>query len=96
MAAAISAVDCFISADCGIMHLAVAADVTTIGFFSVTDPERYGPYGGLSRSIGTLGEHVDEVANRCVDVIEQICEGLPSERCPANLGDRSARRRQVS
>ena len=45
MAAVMSAVDLMVSADCGVMHLAVASGVATAGLFSVTDEAVYGPYG---------------------------------------------------
>lgn len=35
----------FVSADCGIMHLAVAAGTSTFGVFTAGDIERWGPFG---------------------------------------------------
>ena len=43
----------FIGADSGIMHLASAAGVSTIGLFAVTDPESYRPYNPGSMAIDT-------------------------------------------
>tara|TARA_B100001173_G_scaffold311923_1_gene330865 strand:- start:90 stop:1130 length:1041 start_codon:yes stop_codon:yes gene_type:complete len=43
----------FIGADSGMMHLAHASNVTTIGLFSVTEPEFYGVYGDNNISIDT-------------------------------------------
>lgn len=51
MAAVIAAADVFISADCGVMHLAAASGVRTFGLFSVTDAGKYGPYGNGSAAI---------------------------------------------
>ena len=51
LAAALSAIDVFITADCGVMHLASAAGTQTLGLFKVTDAKRYGPYGNRSASI---------------------------------------------
>jgi len=51
LGAALGALDAFITADCGVMHLASAAGTRTIGLFMVTDPVRYGPYGHGSASI---------------------------------------------
>jgi ADP-heptose:LPS heptosyltransferase len=51
MAAVIAAADVFISADCGVMHLAVASGVRTFGLFSVTDANKYAPYGNGSAAI---------------------------------------------
>ncbi|MES2486415.1 MAG: glycosyltransferase family 9 protein [Bacteroidota bacterium] len=43
----------FIGADSGIMHLAAAALVPTVGLFSVTDPNRFEPYGGKNIGVNT-------------------------------------------
>lgn len=45
LAAFIEASCTYISADCGVMHLAAATAATTVGLFGPTDPERYAPYG---------------------------------------------------
>jgi heptosyltransferase-3 len=45
MAAVIAAADVFVSADCGVMHLAAASGTRTFGLFSVTDQRKYAPYG---------------------------------------------------
>lgn len=45
--------DVFIGADSGIMHLATASGVPTLGLFSVTKPEMYQPYGNRSKGIDT-------------------------------------------
>ncbi|NII11112.1 glycosyltransferase family 9 protein [Oleiagrimonas sp. C23AA] len=51
MAAAMCHVDIFISGDCGVMHLASAARARTLGLFSVTSMEIYGPFGNGSQSL---------------------------------------------
>lgn len=43
----------FIGADSGMMHLASASKTTTIGLFSVTDSEKYAPFGNNSFAIRT-------------------------------------------
>ncbi|MFV0564433.1 MAG: glycosyltransferase family 9 protein [Flavobacteriaceae bacterium] len=43
----------FIAADNGIMHLASASLTPTVGFFSVTNPEVYAPYGNDSLALNT-------------------------------------------
>ncbi|MEO9077874.1 MAG: glycosyltransferase family 9 protein [Rhodanobacter sp.] len=53
MAAMISCMDGFISADCGVMHLAVASGTPTLGLFSVTDPAKYAPYGDTNAALDT-------------------------------------------
>ncbi len=45
LAAFIDAAGTYISADCGVMHLAAATSAITIGLFRSTDPRRYAPYG---------------------------------------------------
>jgi ADP-heptose:LPS heptosyltransferase len=45
LAAFIEAAGTYISADCGVMHLAAATTATTVGLFGPTDPARYAPYG---------------------------------------------------
>jgi len=55
LAAMLSALTTFISADCGIMHLACAAGVPVTGIFSTTDSEEWGPYGPLDRAMDARG-----------------------------------------
>lgn len=55
MAAMISCMDGFISADCGVMHLAAASGTPTLGLFSVTDPAKYAPCGGANAALDTRG-----------------------------------------
>lgn len=49
----IACMDGFISADCGVMHLAAASGTPTLGLFSVTDPAKYAPYGGANAALDT-------------------------------------------
>jgi heptosyltransferase-3 len=51
----------FIAADNGVMHLASAVNVPTIGLFSVTDENAYGPYNDKSFSINTNNVDLDKV-----------------------------------
>lgn len=57
----------FITADCGVMHLASAAGVPTIGIFKVTDPLQWGPYGGLNLAIDARGLSPEQVAARVLE-----------------------------
>jgi heptosyltransferase III len=41
----------FVTADCGVMHLASAARVRVLGLFKVTDAAMYAPYGNGSTAI---------------------------------------------
>jgi heptosyltransferase III len=51
LAAFIDAAGTYISADCGVMHLAAATRATTIGLFSRTDPKRYAPIGDANAAV---------------------------------------------
>ena len=62
VAAVISSMSCFISADCGVMHLARASGIPTIGLFSVTDLAKYSPYGDGSCAIDTNGKSPEQEA----------------------------------
>ncbi len=53
MAAIIKSTSIFIAADNGVMHLASATKIPTVGFFSITDPNVYGPYGNGSLALDT-------------------------------------------
>lgn len=78
VAALISNMTCFISADCGVMHLASASGVPTIGLFSVTDSSKYEPYGNGSQAIQTSGKSPEEVAQLASTIIERIrLRGIP-------------------
>jgi len=55
-----------ISADCGVMHLAVASGTPTIGMFSITDAKIYGPYGSHNAHLVTQGMTPQEAAKRAV------------------------------
>ncbi len=54
----------WIGADCGVMHLAVASGVPTIGLFSVTDIPTYKPYGGASSAIDMKTADIDDIMKR--------------------------------
>ena len=60
----LSGLSLFISADCGVMHLACASGVPTLGIFNVTDPAEWGPYGPNDRVIDVRGMTPEEVALR--------------------------------
>lgn len=51
LSSTLSALSMFISADCGIMHLASASGVPTIGIFSTTQADEWGPYGPHNRVV---------------------------------------------
>ncbi len=62
----LAATDVFIGADSGIMHLASASGVATLGLFKVTKTLKYEPYGPGSKPIDTtqtsIAQLVKEVA----------------------------------
>lgn len=60
IAAVIANTSAFIGADSGIMHLASSSLTPTIGLFSVTDPQKYAPYGNYSVAIDTNCDTIDK------------------------------------
>jgi heptosyltransferase-3 len=67
MGSVMAAVDLLVSADCGVMHLAVASGVPTVGLFCVTDPAVYEPYGQQNRALHTGNLSAAECADRTID-----------------------------
>jgi len=63
MAAIMANTSVLITADCGVMHLASAAQVPIVALFSVTHPDTYGPYNPPSVSLRTEGLQVEEILN---------------------------------
>ena len=63
IASVMSNVKLFIGADSGMMHLAHSSNTTTIGLFSVTEPEFYGVYGNRNISIDTNVNNTDFIIN---------------------------------
>lgn len=62
LASVIATMSAFISADCGVMHLAAASGTPTLGLFSVTSAAKYGPYGDANSAIDTATLNATEVA----------------------------------
>ncbi len=67
MGAVMAAVDLLVSADCGVMHLAVASGVPTVGLFCITDPSVYEPYGQQSGALQTGGLAARDCADKIAD-----------------------------
>jgi heptosyltransferase-3 len=83
MASAMAGVDMMISADCGVMHLAVASGTPTVGMFSVTDAKIYGPYGSHNAYLVTQGMTPQEAAMNAVQLYrDSFCmhSASPAER----------------
>ena len=60
----------FIAADNGVMHLASAALTPCVGFFSVTNPNIYGPYGNGSVALHTDETNIDDWINAIDGIIK--------------------------
>lgn len=61
---ALSALALYISADCGVMHLACASGTPVIGLFAVTDPAQWGPYGPDDHVIDIHAISPEQAANQ--------------------------------
>lgn len=61
----------FIGADSGMMHLAAASGVDTLGLFKVTSPEKYAPYGGRSGYIDTAKSTIADMMARIAAVVNR-------------------------
>ncbi|OOG62968.1 hypothetical protein B0E46_11605 [Rhodanobacter sp. B04] len=72
MGAVMSGLDLMISADCGVMHLAVASHVPTVGLFSVTDANVYGPYGLGNRLLVTNDSTAGDMARSVIAACPQL------------------------
>jgi heptosyltransferase-3 len=72
LASVISSVTYFISGDCGVMHLASATSIPTVGLFSATDPTMYEPYGHFSRALNTGNKTPEDVAQTAIRVLKAI------------------------
>jgi len=72
MGAVMANMDLMITADCGVMHLAVASKVPTVGMFCVTDASVYAPYGLGSCPLLTHGMSAQEAATRVVRAFPEL------------------------
>ena len=72
LASVISNVTYFISGDCGVMHLASATGIPTVGLFSATDPTMYEPYGHFSRALNAGNKTPEDVAQTAIRVLRAI------------------------
>ena len=69
LAALLSNLTLFISADCGVMHLAAACGIPTVGVFTVTDPDEWGPYGAARHAIQARDRTPEQTAASVLQVI---------------------------
>ena len=51
LAGVLSSLALFVSGDCGVMHLASASGAPTVGIFTTTDPDEWGPYGARNKVV---------------------------------------------
>ncbi|MGN6481580.1 glycosyltransferase family 9 protein [Luteibacter sp.] len=72
LAAFIEAAGVYISADCGVMHLAAATRATTIGLFNRTDPKRYAPYGAGNAGITCDEAGAEQTARRVATLLKPL------------------------
>ncbi|MDE2463075.1 MAG: glycosyltransferase family 9 protein [Alphaproteobacteria bacterium] len=73
LAAVIASMDGFISADCGVMHVASASGTPTYGLFSVTDETKYAPYGRGSGGIDTRNLSATDAAAAVSWLFSGVC-----------------------
>lgn len=67
LAALIANLDGYVSADCGVMHLAWATGTPTAGLFNVTDPAEWGPFGPRMCALPLGGATPAEIARRTAE-----------------------------
>ena len=72
IASVLANVRLFIGADSGMMHLAVAAGVTTVGLFSITKMDVYAPYGNLNKGIDTTRVTMDQLMDEINASLPQL------------------------
>jgi ADP-heptose:LPS heptosyltransferase len=79
LAAVISQLAAFVSVDGGLMHVAWASGTTTVGLFTSTDVNVWGPYGGNAAVIDTSALHPDIVAGKVAErVIASVVQTKPA------------------
>lgn len=75
LAAVIANLDAFVSADCGVMHVAWAAGTPTVGLFNVTDPVEWGPFGPGASALDIRAATPAQAAR---DVLERLRHANPA------------------
>lgn len=72
LGAVMAGMDLVITADCGVMHLAVASRAPTTGLFCITDAAVYAPYGRGNHPIRTPGLSARQVACQVMENYPQL------------------------
>lgn len=62
LASVLAGLDTLVTLDCGVMHLACAAQVPTVGIFTVTNASEWGPYGRRDAIVHALDRPPAQVA----------------------------------
>jgi heptosyltransferase III len=75
LASVLSGLAVYISADCGIMHLACASDVATMGIFNTTSSAEWGPYGPGRHVIAAYQMAPEDVA-RMIAAMPEFSSGI--------------------
>ncbi|WP_266169137.1 glycosyltransferase family 9 protein [Dyella subtropica] len=71
LASVLSALTAYTSADCGIMHLACASRVPTMGIFTRTSADEWGPYGARNRTIHAYERTPADVAREILSILAE-------------------------
>lgn len=71
MVATISKGDLFITADCGVMHLASASNLPVLALFNITSIERYGPYNKGSKAVYSDKVTQEELIQLSKDILQR-------------------------
>ena len=82
LTAVIANMDGFISADCGVMHLAVASGTPTLGRFKTICSKKYGPCGQGHAAIDTRTMLAAEVATIALDWLDLTVPDPPQRSSP--------------
>ena len=72
LASVLSGLTAYISADCGVMHLAAASGIPTVGIFTHTDPAEWGPYGPGTLAISASGLTPDQTAQCACEFLQEL------------------------
>ena len=69
MTALFANTEMYIGADCGIMHMASAAQIPVVGLFSKANISMYEPYGNKSVGINTNSMNIDDYINEIKKIL---------------------------
>ena len=81
VAAIIDALDCYVTNDTGVMHLAGATSPHVLALFGPTDPLQWAPVGGKNRYVLGRGGEINTIT---IEETEGVLDAIMSE-CRRNL-----------